>query len=87
MNESVNLANVAAKAAFVLFGITKLRWSAIGSNTCPYCQELDGKVVGIDQAFVGAKESLESEDGRMTINKPTLAPPLHLGCVCTITAE
>ena len=87
MNESVNLANVAAKAAFVLFGITKLRWSAIGSNTCPYCQELDGKVVGIDQAFVGAKESLESEDGRMAIHKPTLAPPLHLGCVCTITAE
>jgi len=87
MYESVNLANVIAKAVFVVYGITRLRWVALGSKPCPYCQELDGKVVGIDQPFLGKGDSLESEDGRMSMYKPTLHAPLHLGCVCQISPE
>ncbi len=87
MFETVNLANAVAKAAFIAYGVTRLRWAAIGAQSCPYCQELDGKVVGVEQSFVGKNESLESEDGRMNIFKPTLHPPLHLGCVCQIIPE
>lgn len=87
MYESVNLAGVIAKAVFVGYGITKLRWVALGSKPCPYCQELDQKVVGVEQPFLGKSDSLESEDGRMNINKPTFTPPLHLGCVCQISPE
>ena len=87
MYETVNLANAAAKAAFAAYGVYRLKWVAIGSRTCPYCEELDGRVVGIDRPFVGANEALESEDGRMNIYKPTLNPPLHLGCVCQIVPE
>jgi len=87
MIESVNLSNAAAKAVFVAYGVTRLRWAAVGSKTCPYCEEMDGRVVGIDSPFLGKNDNLESEDGRMAINKPTFKPPLHIGCVCQIVPE
>jgi HK97 family phage portal protein len=85
--ETVELSNKMARFVFIGAGITRLRWVALGSNSCPYCQELDGKVVGIDSPFVGADETLESEDGNMRINKPTMTPMLHDGCVCQIVAD
>lgn len=85
--ETVEESNKIARYVFMGAGITRLRWVAIGSKPCPYCQELNGKVVGIETPFLGASESLESEDGRMRINKPTLTPQLHDGCVCQIIPE
>lgn len=85
--ETVELSNKMARFVFAGAGITRLRWVAIGNKSCPYCQELDGKVVGIDSPFVGASQNLESEDGRMKINKPTITPQLHEGCECQIVPD
>ncbi len=83
-DSTVAVASRVAKAVFIVAGVQSLRWVALSSNTCPYCQELDGKIVSIDQAFVPKDGMLESEDGTMNIYKPTLEPPLHKNCVCTV---
>lgn len=89
-NESVQAGNAFAKAAFVSYGVTKLRWVAIGAESCEFCQEMDGKVVGIEQDFLGRDEQLDAEgreDGDMKIYRPVGHPPLHPHCVCTIAPE
>lgn len=87
MNETVQLSSAVAKVVFVGAGVTKLVWRAMGSESCPYCQEMDGRVVGIEQDFVGKGETLKAEEGNeggMKIYHPTSHPPLHEGCVCGI---
>jgi len=81
------VASKVAKTVFIGAGIQRLRWVAVGAETCPYCQEMDGRIVSVDQPFLSKDDRLESEDGRMPINKPTTEPPLHKGCVCTVVAE
>lgn len=87
MNETVQIGGAIAKLAFASLGVTQLRWIAMGSDNCPYCQELDGQVVGIQENFVAKDQTLDSEDGEMNIYKPASHPPLHQGCSCTIVAE
>ena len=87
LNETVEAAGVIAKFAFAAAGIRYLRWVNAGSDTCPFCQELDGQVVGIDAPFVGKEDTLNSEDGSMRIRKPAFTPPIHQGCVCQIEAD
>lgn len=86
-NETVEAAGVVSKFVYRSAGIRYLRWVAVGSESCPFCQELHGRIVGIDRAFVEANDQLDSEDGVMRINKPAFAPPLHEGCVCQIVPE
>ena len=87
LNETVEAAGVVTKFVFAAGGILRKRWVNAGSDTCPYCQELDGRVVGIDAPFVGREDTLNSEDGSMRIRKPAYAPPIHRGCVCQIEAD
>lgn len=87
MNETVQISGAIAKVAFSALGVTKLRWMSLGGESCPYCQELNGMVVGIEQNFVSKDENLESEDGNMRVRKPASHPPLHSGCICQIVAE
>ena len=82
--ETVEASNRVARHVFAAAGVVKLRWVNAGGSPCPYCEELDGTVVGIEQAFVGRNDVLESEDGVMELRKPTFVPPLHRGCVCQI---
>lgn len=86
-NETIEAANVISKFVFISAGITRIRWITTGSKTCPYCNEMSGRVVGIDQPFIGRNDRLDSEDGSMELRKPTLTPPLHQGCVCQIVPE
>jgi len=85
MNETVQLSNAVAKVVFGGAGIIRLRWVALGSKSCPLCQELNGKVVGIDKPFLAEGDKLESEGGaEIQLYRPTTHPPLHQGCVCQI---
>jgi len=88
-NESVQAGNAFAKASFAAYGVTKLRWHAIGADTCEFCQEMDGKVVGIEQDFLGRDEELDAEDRDtdMKIYRPIGHPPLHQACVCIVAPE
>jgi len=87
MNETVQISGAIARIAFAAAGVMYLRWINVGGNSCPYCTELDGQVVGIEESFVGRDDVLDSEDGTMRIRKPAFHPPLHLGCTCVIVAD
>jgi HK97 family phage portal protein len=84
-NETVRANNAIARAVFISAGIVKLRWVAQGNKSCVYCQELNGKVVGVENPFVdeGPYEP-KGASGKMKIRGPHFAPPLHQGCVCAV---
>lgn len=88
-DETVQLGNAVARTTFASAGITKLLWQNASGDPCAFCQELDGKVVGIDQDFVPAGESLEAEeeDHNMKVYKPSSHPPIHQSCQCQIVPE
>lgn len=68
-------------------GVTKYRWMAHGEN-CPYCNSLNGKVIGIDQTFLGKDTELQPEGAKpISIRHDVRHGPLHGGCDCTIVAE
>lgn len=86
--ETVQLMGAVSRFVYGAAGITAIRWNAQGSDSCPYCQELDGTIVGIEQAFKhdGDEYKPDGAEGSMKINGTKLHPPLHEGCVCSISA-
>lgn len=86
--ETVQLSGAVALLTYRSAGRTKKRWAAIGAETCPFCQEMDGVVVGIEDNFVGdEKLKSEEENEGMRIYRPIMHPQLHGGCVCQIVAD
>ncbi len=86
--ENVQLSNAVAMSVFAWGGIIRKRWVALGDDSCPLCEELDGKVVGIETPFLGANDRLEAEDIKpIELYRPTLHPQLHQGCICIIVAD
>jgi len=85
MNEPHQLANAVTKLVWAAAGIRYLVWRTGGKDNCPYCRELNGKRVGIEQVFEGKGESI-GVDGKVFVSRaPRAHPPLHLGCQCSIT--
>ena len=84
MNETVQCSNAVTRAVFIAAGVVSFKWAAIGSDTCPMCEEMDGRVVGREQPFFGAGDNLDRDNGRFTLNRNIKHPPLHQGCVCQI---
>lgn len=84
--ESTRLGAAVAKVVFIAAGFLKLRWVTFGES-CPYCNLLSGRVVGIQENFLSAGESLapEGADGPLTTTTNVGHPPVHGGCDCGIT--
>jgi len=87
MRETVRAESAFAKSVFALSGISKIVSVSFGKS-CPYCNALDGMVIGIDQYFLtkgdfqpdGAEEPLIVTSNRSH-------PPYHDGCDCGIMAS
>jgi len=86
-NEPHQLANAVTRLVWAAVGIRYLVWRTGGTDNCPYCQELNGKRVGIDQVFSGRGEGVDAEGKTFITKRPTAHPPLHLGCQCGIEPE
>lgn len=82
--ETIKASRAIAREAFRRGGIQRLRWVATGDN-CPFCDSLDGKIVGIEDAFAGPGDILQAE-GRspLPISQKILHAPIHAGCDCDI---
>jgi hypothetical protein len=66
----------------------KTRWVTIG-DSCPYCNALNGRVIGRSGAFLMAGDSFEPEgavNGPLKQITDTRHPQLHEGCDCTVSA-
>lgn len=82
-NETVRGDGAIASWLFIGAGYSII-WRNSG-QACPFCSELDGKVIGGGQKFVSDNTLLEAEgQSPMLIRTPRLHPPLHNGCNCYI---
>ena len=75
------------KAAYMAAGVTLIRWVTTGKS-CPFCEMLDGQIIGIEENFASAGESLAPEGKTpLTFNSNIGHAPAHVGCDCDIVAE
>ena len=86
--ETVRSGNSMAVSLFAAAGVTLLRWHAFGKS-CPYCSSMDGRVVGIQQTFLGAGSEFQPDgaDRPIASEFDVRHPPLHSGCDCMVMAE
>jgi HK97 family phage portal protein len=87
--ETVRTANRAARLAYRQSGIESMTWRTTSAEPCEFCRSLDGKTVGVDEAFAELGEEIEGEDGgTMAVRYETLTnPPTHPRCGCYIEHE
>ena len=83
-DEAVQISNAVAKFVFISAGITRLAWAALGSDSCEFCESLDGKIVGIEQNFAANNSTIEAGGNRLPIHGNKGHAPIHKGCVCQI---
>lgn len=78
--------NALVVSAYGALGVRYLRWLASGQS-CPYCQSMSGKIVGIDGYFVvdGSNITVPGLDA-LPINGNRRHAPLHRGCDCVVVA-
>ncbi|NLB56077.1 MAG: phage portal protein [Lentisphaerae bacterium] len=89
MRETIQQASAVAVAVYKMSGVQRLKWVNTGSKSCPWCESMNGKIVGIEEHFVepGEEWSPEGAEGEhMKIRGPIQHPPLHAGCQCMIIA-
>jgi HK97 family phage portal protein len=86
--EAFRTANAAQKEAWKQSGVVKtLKWYTNGNNVCPFCAELNGKVISIDDNFANLGDTISAGEGddmqTMSIDYSDIsAPPLHPNCNC-----
>lgn len=87
MEQGNKLVNAVSKVLYSAAGILYLRWFTMG-DSCPYCEQLDGRKVGVSQYFIPQGEQLEGDETHepMTITHNIGHPPAHKGCDCMISA-
>lgn len=82
--ETVQGSNAVAKIVFASAGYA-LMWSATGSDPCPFCEELDGRIIGREGNFVDKGVGLDAgQDAPLVPSSNISHPPLHAGCECQI---
>ncbi len=85
-DEAIRVANAVARENWKQQGITKLKWVTQGSKICPFCKQLNGKVVGIESPFLEKGDVLKGHNKGhwMSIKGKKSHPPIHKGCRCAI---
>lgn len=75
-----------AQAVYFAAGL-RCQWVAFG-DSCPYCNSLNGKVIGRGDVFLQAGESIEPPDavnGPLQVKNSVRHPRAHDGCDCGVT--
>ena len=85
--ESVRIVNAMARGAYLIGGVTLFRWHSIGES-CPYCESLDGRVVGRDEPFLagGSEFHPDGAESPLRVRRSVWYGPAHDGCDCVVTA-
>lgn len=91
-DEQKRVATGATRAAYLEEGVTEVKWVTSGDN-CPLCDEMDGRIVGIEKNFLSegenVKGSVTTKDGKenfitLKTSSDVSGPPLHEGCDCDL---
>lgn len=83
--ETIKLANGMTIDKWRRSGVTKVRWVTRGSN-CAYCSALGGKVIGVEDSFLGPNDDFQPEGAASPLRPRTRIrhAPAHAGCNCGI---
>jgi HK97 family phage portal protein len=90
--EAFRTSNMALKDAWQQSGVVKtIKWYT-GNNPCPFCQEMNGKIISIDDNFFNNGDSLTVGTGDsaqiMSLDYGDVGtPPLHPNCMCFVRPE
>ena len=85
IRETIQAENAFTHSAFALSGIQKIRSMAYDTS-CPYCSNLDGKVIGIQQYFLTKGDfQVEGVEKPLTVSNDCRHPPYHGSCDCGIS--
>jgi len=85
--ESVRSNNATAVAVYGMLGTMYLQSMSFGEN-CPYCDSLDGQIIGIDSYFIQAGKDFQPDgaDKPLTSADNLRHAPYHGGCDCMTVA-
>jgi hypothetical protein len=88
LSEAYSILGAFTLAFYTAYRISKKRWVSTGEN-CPYCSNLNGKVIEIQKFFLDKDTNWQPEGAESPISIRFSAghPPLHGGCDCVIVAE
>lgn len=72
MEENVKINGSVPRVTWTLVGITAFIWRNTGRKTCPYCEAMSGKVVGVQEKFLpaGVDFNLPGADESLKIRGP-----------------
>ncbi len=88
MAETVQFAGAITREVYKANGIQRVRWVNFNPS-CPYCSNLNGKVVGIESVFLepGVEFKPDGADRPLVTTVKIHHPPAHEGCDCQIMAS
>lgn len=89
--ETFRVANAAGREAFKQSGVVEtVKWhTAEDERVCEFCGPMNGKIVGVDDAFFKKGDRFVGADGgvlELTYDD-TYDPPLHVNCRCFTLPE
>jgi HK97 family phage portal protein len=91
--EAFRTSNMALKSAWQQSGVVKtVKWYTSSGSPCPFCLNLDGKVVSVDSNFLDFGQTMTVGDGEdaktYTADYGEIStPPLHPNCMCFVRPE
>lgn len=82
--ESFRVANIASKESWKQNGISKIEWfTAEDELVCPFCGDMDGKTISVDENFFDKGDSLKVGDKTLDFGYADIeAGALHANCRC-----
>ncbi|MFA5463931.1 MAG: phage portal protein [Methanofastidiosum sp.] len=85
--QTVKLMGAISLLVYKIVGITKYRLINASGKSCPYCEELDGQIIGVDKYIAVDGQELGDGENIMVVNGNIKYPPIHQGCCCMVVAE
>jgi len=87
-DELTQCRNALFYTGLVATGRTKIKWRNFGGAPCPYCEDLDGKVVGVTEPFLaeGTEYQPEGADHALPVSHNIKHAPAHAGCQCDVVS-
>ena len=84
-NETTRMEGFIIVAAYAFFKVN-YKWKTTGDN-CPFCNKLNGQIVGTGGSFVDAGGEIDVGGETMKVYSGAMHPPVHQGCDCLIIPE
>ena len=81
--ETVKAKSAIARNLFVAAGVLQIRWVTFGES-CPICDSLNGKVVGIEQPFASQGSEVGPQGRAIKPRTDIFHGPIHDGCDCDV---